>query len=151
MQVGGAARGKDSFLHSLMLKTRHVALSAPSGCASRAAQGLAGAIFTLRVTPPTSSRPTLSAIGNLLSANGLRTRHSWQLFRRACFFTILRNKIPVKTSTYTELYRQATTAFQYNSHNYGKCVGCSSIALMWYLRRCVCILDVCTEVSHMSI
>ncbi len=62
MQFGGAARGKDSFLHSLMLKTRYVALSAPSGCASLAAQGLAGAIFTLWVTPPTSSRPTLSAV-----------------------------------------------------------------------------------------
>ncbi len=62
MQFGGAARGKDSFLHSLMLKIRHVTLSAPSGCASQAAQGLAGAIFTLRVTPPTSPCPTLSAV-----------------------------------------------------------------------------------------
>ncbi len=33
----------------LMLKSRHVALSVPSGCASQAAQGLAGAISTLRV------------------------------------------------------------------------------------------------------
>ncbi len=45
-----------------MLKTRHVALSAPSGCVLQAAQGLAGAILTFRVTPPTSPRPTLSAI-----------------------------------------------------------------------------------------
>ncbi len=62
MQFGGAARGKDCFLHSLMLKTRHVALSAPSMCAPQAAQGLAGAIFTLRGTPPTSLHPTLSAV-----------------------------------------------------------------------------------------
>ncbi len=62
MQFGGAVRRKDSFLHSLMLKSRHVTLSAPSGCASQAAQGLAGAISTLRVTPPTSPRPTLSAV-----------------------------------------------------------------------------------------
>ncbi len=53
MQFGGAARGKDSFLHSLMLKTRPVALSAPSVCASQTAQGLAGAIFTLRPAPLT--------------------------------------------------------------------------------------------------
>ncbi len=45
-----------------MLKTWHVALSAPSECTPQAAQGLAGAIFTLRVTPPTSQRPTLSAV-----------------------------------------------------------------------------------------
>ncbi len=62
MQFGGAAWRNDSFLHSLMLKTRHVALSAPSGCGSQAAQGLAGAIFTLRVTPPISPPPTLSAV-----------------------------------------------------------------------------------------
>ncbi len=49
MQFGGAARGKDCFLQSFMLKTRHVALSAPSGCAPQAAQGLAGAIFTMWV------------------------------------------------------------------------------------------------------
>ncbi len=59
MQFGGAARRKDCFLHSLMPKTRHVALSARSWCAPQAAQGLAGAIF--RVTSPTSPRPTLSA------------------------------------------------------------------------------------------
>ncbi len=64
-QFRGAARGKDCFLHSLMLKTRHVALSAPRGCAPQAAQGLAGAIFTLRVTPPTSLHPTLSAVAEL--------------------------------------------------------------------------------------
>ncbi len=62
MQFGDAVRRKDSFLHSLMLKSWHVALSAPSGCASQAAQGLAGAISTLWVTPPTSPRPTLSAV-----------------------------------------------------------------------------------------
>ncbi len=61
IQFGGAARGKDCFLQSVMLKTLHMALSAPSGCAPQAAQGLAGAIFTLRVNPPTSPRPTLSA------------------------------------------------------------------------------------------
>ncbi len=61
MQFGGAARGKECFLHSFMLKARHVALSAPSGCAPQAAQVLVGAIFTLRVNPPTSPRPTLSA------------------------------------------------------------------------------------------
>ncbi len=59
MQFGGAARGKAAFIHA---KKRHVALSAPSGCASQAAQGLAGTIFTLRVTPPTSPHPTLSAV-----------------------------------------------------------------------------------------
>ncbi len=59
MHFGGAARGKDCFLHSFMLKTRHEALSAPSGCAS---QDLAGAIFTLRVTPPTTPRPTHFAV-----------------------------------------------------------------------------------------
>ncbi len=67
MQFVGAARGKDCFLHSLMLKTQHVALSAPSGCAPQAAQGLTGAIFTLRVNPPTSPRPTLSAVAELIS------------------------------------------------------------------------------------
>ncbi len=67
MQFGGAARGKDCFLQSFMLKTRYVALSAPSGCGPQAAQGLAGAIFTLRVNPPTSSRPTLLLTQNLSS------------------------------------------------------------------------------------
>ncbi len=67
MQFGDAARGKECFLHSLMLKTQHVALSAPSGCVSQAAQGLAGAIFTLRVTPPTSPHPTLSAVAEPIS------------------------------------------------------------------------------------
>ncbi len=62
MQLGGAAKGKDCFLHSFMLKARHVALSAPSGCTPQAAQGLAGAIFTLWVNPLTSPRPTLSAV-----------------------------------------------------------------------------------------
>ncbi len=37
---------------SNLLKTRHVALSAPSMCAPQAAQGLAGAILTLQVNPP---------------------------------------------------------------------------------------------------
>ncbi len=55
------------FLHSFMLKTRHVALLAPSMCAPQAAQGLAGAIFTLQVTPPTSPRPTLSAAAEPIS------------------------------------------------------------------------------------
>ncbi len=45
-----------------MLKTRHVALLAPSVCAPQAAQGLAGAIFTLQVNPPTTPRSTLSAL-----------------------------------------------------------------------------------------
>ncbi len=67
MQFGGAARGKDCFLHSFMLKTRHVALSAPSGCAPQAAQGLAGAIFTLRVNPPTSRVPPFLLLQNLSS------------------------------------------------------------------------------------
>ncbi len=58
---------KGKVLHSLMLKTRHVALSAPSGCALQAAQGLAGAIFTLWVTPPTSPRPTILLLQNLSS------------------------------------------------------------------------------------
>ncbi len=43
-----------------MLKTRHVAFSAPSMCAPQAAQGLAGTIFTLRVTQPTYPRPNLT-------------------------------------------------------------------------------------------
>ncbi len=84
MQFGGAARGKDSFLHSLMLKTRPVALSAPSVCA---AQGLAGAIFTLRVTPPTSPHPTLSAVaepsskGNSPGSDMISNSHdaNWRL------------------------------------------------------------------------
>ncbi len=67
MQFGGVARGKDGFLHSFMLKTRHVALSAPSGCAPQAAQGLASAIFTFRVIPPTSPRLTLSAVAEPIS------------------------------------------------------------------------------------
>ncbi len=66
MQFGGAARGKDCFMRSFMLKTQHVALSAPSGCVSQAAQGLGGAIFTLRVTPPTSPHPTLSAVAEAI-------------------------------------------------------------------------------------
>ncbi len=57
MQFGGVARGKDCFLHSFMLKTRHVALSAPNECAPQAAQGLAGAIFNFLVNPPTSHVP----------------------------------------------------------------------------------------------
>ncbi len=67
MQFGGAARGKDCFLHSFILKTRHVALSVSSMCAPQAAQGLAGAIFTLQVTPTTSPRPTLSAVTEPIS------------------------------------------------------------------------------------
>ncbi len=62
MQFGGAARGKDCFVHSFMLKTQHVALSAPSMYAPQAAQGFTGTILTRRVTPPTSQRPTLSAV-----------------------------------------------------------------------------------------
>ncbi len=61
MQFGGAVKGKDCFLHSFMLKTQHVALSAPSGYAPQAAQVMAGAIFTLRVNPPSCPHPTLSA------------------------------------------------------------------------------------------
>ncbi len=49
-----------------MLKTR-VALLAPSGCAPQAAQGLAGAIFTFRVTPPISPHLTLSAVAEPIS------------------------------------------------------------------------------------
>ncbi len=67
MQFGGAARGKDCFLHLLMLKAQHVALSAPSECALQGAQGLADAIFTLQVTPPASQCPTLSAVAEPIS------------------------------------------------------------------------------------
>ncbi len=67
MQCGGAARGKDGFLHSLMLNTRHMALSAPSRCAPQAAESVAGALFTLRVIPSTSPRPTLSTVAEHIS------------------------------------------------------------------------------------
>ncbi len=44
-----------------------VAISAPSRCVPQAAQGLAGIIFTLRVDPPTSPRPTLSEGSDIIS------------------------------------------------------------------------------------
>ncbi len=71
IQFGDTARGKDCFLHSFMLKTWHVALSAPGLCAPQAAQGLAGAIYTLRVTPRTSPHPTLSAVAEPISRGKL--------------------------------------------------------------------------------
>ncbi len=64
IKFGGAKGLFSAFTHA---KTRHVALSAPSGCAPQAAQGLAGAIFTLGVTPPTFPHPTLSAIAEPIS------------------------------------------------------------------------------------
>ncbi len=48
-----------SFIHA---KNTACGLLGSERCASQAAQRLDGAIFTLRVAPPTSRRPTLSAV-----------------------------------------------------------------------------------------
>ncbi len=55
-------KGKGLFYAFIHAKNTACGLLGSEHCASQAAQGLDGAIFTLRVTPPTSPRSTLSVV-----------------------------------------------------------------------------------------
>ncbi len=85
---------------SFMLKLRRVALSAPSGCVPQAAQCLAGAIFTIRVTPPISPRLTLSAVAEPISRGKSPRKWHHQQFSWCIFASIAVKEL----SGYCHLY-----------------------------------------------